>query len=377
MEYSFSEIIENRIHPKMRLNGICPYFTMFPLSFPFSILSKANKNDIVFDPFCGRGTTNYAARLLGLESYGVDCNPVAYAIANAKIIDARPKDIIELLTNIISNKTTDNIPNDLFWNLAYHKKTLMEISTIRAYFLSKKRLNKTDIALQGIMLGVLHGPIMKTQFSYLSNQMPRTFSTKPKYSVSYWKKHSLSPSYVSTLELVSRKALYLFNKDLPKSTVSRIILGDSRVISRKIKTKIDWVVTSPPYFGMSTYEQDQWLRKWFLGGPEKVDYSHNSQLKHWSEDAFISDLADVWKETAKNCNSQCNLIIRFGALPSRSERTPSEIIKDSIYLSQSGWKIKTIRKAGIPHESKRQANQFHNSTGKYIEEVDVYATLET
>ena len=44
------------------LNGICPYFTMFPLDFPLGILGRrAKPDDRVLDPFCGRGTTNFAA----------------------------------------------------------------------------------------------------------------------------------------------------------------------------------------------------------------------------------------------------------------------------------------------------------------------------
>src|SRR5882757_1727142 len=84
------DTLENKLHPKVRLNAICPYFTMFPLWFPFKILHRASSRDIVYDPFCGRGTTNYAARLLGMPSYGVDSNPVAHAIAQAKLITVNP-----------------------------------------------------------------------------------------------------------------------------------------------------------------------------------------------------------------------------------------------------------------------------------------------
>ena len=69
----------------MALNAICPYFTMFPLGFPLRILrERAARADWVLDPFCGRGTTNYAARVLGLPSLGVDSSPVAVAIAHIR-----------------------------------------------------------------------------------------------------------------------------------------------------------------------------------------------------------------------------------------------------------------------------------------------------
>jgi hypothetical protein len=48
---------------------------MFPLSFPVRILQRASVGDWVLDPFCGRGSTLFAARLLGLPSVGLDSNP--------------------------------------------------------------------------------------------------------------------------------------------------------------------------------------------------------------------------------------------------------------------------------------------------------------
>jgi DNA modification methylase len=62
-------------------NAICPYYTMFPLEFPLRLLKKHKAiSPTVFDPFCGRGTTIYAARKLGLRSYGIDTSPIAAAI---------------------------------------------------------------------------------------------------------------------------------------------------------------------------------------------------------------------------------------------------------------------------------------------------------
>ena len=107
--------LENKIHPKVRLNAICPYFTMFPLSFPYKTLQNAAKTDLVYDPFCGRGTTNYAARLLGITSYGVDSNPVAFAVAQAKLINANPKSITKRCTDVLQNTRIGSIPAGDFW----------------------------------------------------------------------------------------------------------------------------------------------------------------------------------------------------------------------------------------------------------------------
>ena len=57
--------------PLLRLNGLCPYYTMFPLTFPFEALAAADSGEWVFDPVCGRGTTILAARLRSLPSVGI------------------------------------------------------------------------------------------------------------------------------------------------------------------------------------------------------------------------------------------------------------------------------------------------------------------
>lgn len=369
------QFIENKIHPKVRLNSICPYFTMFPLSFPYSVLLNASKNEVVYDPFCGRGTTNFAARLLGLRSYGVDSNPVAFAVAQSKIINIKAKSIVTLCDHILKQCASNNIPQGEFWQMAFHPVTLIDICSIRDYLIRQPQLSKSEIALRSIMLGLLHGPTMKTQSSYFSNQMPRTFSTKPDYSIRYWKSNNLNPQYVGVLELVRRRANYIFNDETPSETPGNIVQGDSRFVKKVSNFKFDWILTSPPYFGMTTYEQDQWLRNWFLGGLEKVDYVRKAQIGHWSEKTFVGDLAQVWRNSAGKANCGANLVIRFGALPSKSESTPEQLIRRSLDEANCGWKIEKVINAGQPRQANRQANQFHNSMGTYIEEIDVFAKL--
>jgi len=55
------------------LNAVCPYYTMYPLNFPLSVLKRhGRRSEWALDPFCGRGTTNFAARLLGMQTTRYD-----------------------------------------------------------------------------------------------------------------------------------------------------------------------------------------------------------------------------------------------------------------------------------------------------------------
>src|SRR2546426_439856 len=88
----------------VRLNAVCPYYTMYPLEFPLSVLSKrCSAKEWVLDPFCGRGTTNFAARLLGLPSVGIDSSAIAVSIAKAKLAGVTPRNVIGVAKGILKS----------------------------------------------------------------------------------------------------------------------------------------------------------------------------------------------------------------------------------------------------------------------------------
>ena len=301
--------------PLLRLNGLAPYYTMFPLSFPFDALANSKAGEWVIDPFCGRGTSILAARLRGLPSVGVDSNPVAGAIAAAKLPQVRAYEIIALARDILAHVHPGPVsatPQGEFWDLCYAPSTLRDICRIRNYLLAQCS-TRVEVALRGVLFGILHGPLIKAR-TYLSNQMPRTYSTKPVPAVRYWRKKNLTPPEIGVLKTLSRRARFSFEA-VPPSTLGKVITGDSRTFNfTDLETKFSWVITSPPYYGMRTYFPDHWLRNWFVGGPNDVDYRADEQVSHHSEAQFVSDLATVWK-MAEVSVPGAKPICRFGALP--------------------------------------------------------------
>lgn len=367
--------LPDRCSPPLRLNGICPYYTMFPLAFPFRLLRRACKSDWVLDPFCGRGTTIFAARFLGLSAVGIDSNPVAAAIAGAKLSASSADEIKELAGEILTSyHGVVNLPIGDFWHLCYHPNTLTDICKLRTRLLERCR-TQAEVALRALLLGILHGPVHKQQPTYLSNQMPRTYATKPHSAIRYWKKHRLKPKKIDVLDAISRRASFSFAQ-LPLSVPGRVFQADSRSFKlTQAQPKFRWVITSPPYYGMRSYFPDQWLRNWFLGGPDTVSYSRDDQLPHTSEDDFVEGLAAVWTKAAVVCHPDAKLVVRFGALPSVSKE-PQSILTKSIQKSESGWRITTVKKAGTAQRGRRQYEQFGSSPSDPIEEIDLYACLE-
>jgi hypothetical protein len=346
---------------------------MFPLDFPLKILKRrAREGDAVLDPFCGRGTTNFAARLFGLRSLGVDSSAVAAAITASKLVTTTVDDILSEARRIVAGHEADHVPKGEFWEWAFHPAVLSVLCRFRDAFLEDCS-EEARVALRGIMLGALHGPKQKTFPGYFSNQCPRTYAPKPAYATRYWQRRALVPEPVDVMAIIERRARRYYAKS--PLTTGAVRLADSRTVEalqpESANMRFNWVITSPPYYGMRTYVPDQWLRSWFVGGPDAVDYTSSDQVIHSSPDDFAADLRQVWRNVERVCSEDAKMVIRFGGITDR-KANPADLIKSS--LDDSGWRIRTIRRAGTAKDGKRQADSFLQMRSEPLVEYDIWVS---
>jgi hypothetical protein len=187
--------------------------------------------------------------------------------------------------------------------------------------------------------------------------MPRTFASKPDYSIRYWQKEKLKPAAVDVLQIIETRVDRLEIEALPTVRgASKVLAGDARLAGSYalLPGKVDLVVTSPPYYGMRTYIADQWLRNWFLGGPAMVPYGEKSLLSHQSPDAFARSLGQVWNQIGARLSATGKMYVRFGAIPSR-KRDAGKIMNESLAHSEFDWKLESVRRAESAASGKRQA----------------------
>jgi hypothetical protein len=356
------------------LNAISPYYTMFPLSFPLDCLRAARRGDWVLDPFCGRGTTNFAARLRGLNSIGIDVSPVAVAVAKAKFACASPEEVGNLAGRILRDRTARSVPEGEFWSLCFHPDTLRDICALRET-LAQQCESDAEILLRALTAGILHGPKNIGAPTYLSNQMPRTYATKPEPAVKFWQRRQLAPGYVDVGDAIRRRAEFSLRR-LPQRTAGVAVHENClKTDFASFGATFNWVITSPPYFHMKSYVADQWLRAWFLGGPPYVDYSTRHQAGKGTPADFTRTLSTVWANISRACAHGAHLHVRLGSIPS-SPSEPAEILKNSVLNSEVGWRIRSVRAAGHAGWGKRQATQFGRTLGGAVEEFDLHATLD-
>ena len=85
------------------LHGLHPYPAKFIPQIPRAAIERWTKRgDLVYDPFCGCGTTLLEARLLGRPSVGVDNNAVACLVSRAKTASYRSSDVVAARNFLLS-----------------------------------------------------------------------------------------------------------------------------------------------------------------------------------------------------------------------------------------------------------------------------------
>ncbi|MCX7045142.1 MAG: DNA methyltransferase [Candidatus Sumerlaeota bacterium] len=308
---------------RVALHAICPYFAMFPEGFVKEQVEKhTRKNDWVFDPFCGRGTTILESLILGRNAAGSDINPVAFCISRAKAERPSIDEVIERISELelrykqvgpcIWEEQRLDLPP--FFRRAFYSTTLRELLFLRSSL--DWRHDKIERFIAALIIGSLHGEMDRSK-AYFSNQMPRTICLKPEYSLRYWKRHKLFPKKRRVFEMLCAKAEYRLN-GLTTCSEGKVELMDARKSSdcfADLREKVSLVITSPPYIGVTRYEEDQWLRLWFLGGEPRPTYGRISKDdRHEKEDKYWTFLQESWAGIAPLVKKTAKMVIRIGAI---------------------------------------------------------------
>src|SRR5580658_1314645 len=119
-----------------RFHSICPYFAMFPETFVRrNLLAWSKADDIVCDPFCGRGTTIFESLLNGRRAIGCDTNPVAFCLSRAKAAPPALRDVLDRIA-VLEKKYAGYTcivkeREDEFFTLCFHADTLRQIAFLR------------------------------------------------------------------------------------------------------------------------------------------------------------------------------------------------------------------------------------------------------
>jgi hypothetical protein len=324
-----------------RFHALCPYFAMFPETFVEKWVERVTKpKEIVLDPFCGRGTAPFQALLMGRNSLGCDINPVAYCVTKAKTNAPTAKAVRRRVTELESEfearkweRRRRCMPE--FFHHAYHPKTLRQLLFLRSRLQWEQ--SNTDAMIAALVLGSLHGESRKSS-SYLSNQMPRTISTKPAYSIRFWKNKGYKAPERDTFDVLRKFIAFRYESEPPMNR-GTVYKADMRYLPRlvaELKRPIRCVVTSPPYLDVTNFEEDQWLRLWFLGSlPRPTYHIISKDDRHERPERYWDLISDLWRVLGQVLAKKSDIVIRLGGRKLDQERMGDCLLATSVFSQRS------------------------------------------
>ena len=288
---------------------------MFPEQFvEQQLLSFTSPGELVFDPFCGRGTTVFESLLKGRRAAGSDINSVAVCISAAKAAAPNFLDIaarIDALEDQFQSDSTDRGVPTSFFEVCFERRTLAEILFLRQAL--DWRANAIDCFIAAVMLGILHGESHRSSYC-LSNRMPRTISTKPDYSIRWWNERNLMPPRRPAFDTLRKATTFRYR--VPPAVCKGVVReADARAASatfREFAGQVSLVVTSPPYLDTTDYAEDQWLRLWFLGGKPRPELRRNRDDRHTQTDEYWAFLEESWSGLTTLMADDATIVIRIG-----------------------------------------------------------------
>ncbi|MHA1285025.1 MAG: DNA methyltransferase [Promethearchaeota archaeon] len=234
----------------------------------FFIKLLTKPNDIVYDPFSGRGTTIIEAGLLKRRVISNDVNPLSEILARPRLNIPRLNDIKKRIYEIPRDL---GIKNDIDLSMFYHEKTEAEILALRQYLYERKENNEEDDIDRWIRM------VATNRLTGHSNGFFSVYTLPPNQAVSQEsqirinKKRNQVPEYKDTKVRIIKKTESLLRNltQQQKENLNRcgetamFICKDARDTDEISDNSVQLTVTSPPFLDIVQYDKDNWLRCWF------------------------------------------------------------------------------------------------------------------
>lgn len=322
---------------------------MFPPALPhFLIRWLTDADEVVYDPFSGRGTVLLEAGLLGRIPVGSDANPLASILSSAKAQPARLGAAIRRVDSLQSegHSLTSETPADV--RRLFHPTTLNQVQAIRT---SLSKTTVVDRFLLATLCGILHLNARKDGTPRgLTVAMPNTFSMSPRYIQRYMQEKHLKPPRVDVFASLRSRVQEILTPALPPFP-GRVWTGDARAPYWPAgMPKASLILTSPPYLRVMLYGKLNWLRAWLIDeDPKTIDrqlFTSSSLSK------YIEFMTDVLMALRRKMRADGRICLVIGDVQKGFESTnlAAEVIRHCV--SQTDLKVQLVLDDHLPVQHK-------------------------
>lgn len=227
-----------------------------------------NKDDLVYDPFVGRGTTAIEAGLMGRMVVANDVNPLSIILTRPRFYIPKISEIAERLDRI---KIDRSAKAEIDLSMFYYSQTEAEICSLKGYLREREEAGEEDHLDAWIRMVATNRLTGHSKGFFSVYTLPPNQAVSQESQQKINEKRNQRPDYRNTKELILRKSRQLTSglsemqkKDLKEIGDKAIFLNVDSRLTNEIPTEVvQLTVTSPPFLNIVQYAEDNWLRCWF------------------------------------------------------------------------------------------------------------------
>lgn len=228
------------------------------------------ENDIVYDPFTGRGTSIIEAALLNRNIISNDVNPLSKILCSPRL---NPPKILDIEKRLNEITVLSSIKSEIDLSMFYHEKTLIELLSLKHHILEKEKSNTLDNIDNWIRMVATNRLTGHSKNFFSVYTLPPNQAVSATRQVKINKIRNQAPEYKNIFEIIlikSKSLLKNVTKEqeemLKQASTNGYFFCDDASLTKSIPTNsVSLTVTSPPFLNVIQYAQDNWLRCWFNG----------------------------------------------------------------------------------------------------------------
>jgi adenine-specific DNA methylase len=234
----------------------------------YFIVRFTQPDDIVYDPFSGRGTTTVEAALHGRHVIANDINPLSAILCRPRL-EMPPLAAIETRLGRIPKPGRSD--GDIDLSMFFHRDTLAEIHVLRDYLERRRENGDEDAADRWIRMIATNRLTGHSKGFFSVYTLPPNQAVSPGNQLKINQKLKQQPEYRDTRAIILKKSRQLW-RHLSPDDVERLrtaaanaqFLTTHAAATKKIASaSVQLTVTSPPFLDIVQYAHDNWLRCWF------------------------------------------------------------------------------------------------------------------